>query len=291
VISEAKLRCSDVTREAGGGGVNVAKAIRQLGGEATALWSCGGLLGEMMRRLLDELGVPHRPVPVAGETRENLIVYEDASGEQYRFGMPGPEMTAAEESRWLDEVAALNPPPDYLVASGSLPPGAGDDIYARIVERAPRGCRIIVDTSGKALRPVLEKGIFLIKPNLRELGQFVGREIASDEEIQAAARELICAGKVEAVAVSLGSGGAMLVTATTVRHVRSPTVPIKSKVGAGDSMVGGIVLGLAQGDDLETAVVRGVAAGAAAVMSPGVELCRRDDAERLFAAIQRERSL
>lgn len=285
VIPEEKIRCTDPRYEPGGGGINVARAVQHLGGAATAVWTSGGANGRFLGELLDAEGVDHVPIPIEQMTRTNLIVYEESSTQQYRFGMPGPELTSEESERCLQFMEKLDPAPDYLVLSGSLPPGVDDEFYARLVERFSSKSRIIIDTSGQALQATLEVGVFLVKPNLRELGQLFGQEIEGDAEIEAAARQLVDQQKAEVVVTSLGSGGASVLTADVHKHFRSPTVPIRSKVGAGDSMVGGIVTGLAAGWSIDEAVRYGVAAGAAAVMTPGTELCRKDDTDRLYPRV------
>ena len=187
---------------------------------------------------------------------------------------------------------ALEELPDstqFLVASGSLPPGAPDDFYAEVTKRAgAKGIKVIVDTSGDALRKAANVGVYLLKPNLRELSALAGKEeVEHEEQQEAIARDLIGKGCVEVLVVSLGAGGVMLVTKDSVRRFRSPSVPIKSKVGAGDSTVGGIVTALARGESIEGAVCYGVAAGAAAVMTPGTELCRKEDVEMLYERMGR----
>jgi len=283
VLPEKKLRCGPPHRQPGGGGVNVARAVHRLGGEATAFYLAGGPPGEMLCQLMEGEGVAQHALPVGGWTRENLIVFEEASGLQYRFGMPGPEVEEEEWRRCLDELAALEPAPDYLVASGSLPPGVPDEFFARVAEIArDRGARLVVDTSGEPLRHAVDVGTFMLKPNLRELRELVGEELEGEHEQVEAAQDLVERGRVEVVVLSLGAGGALVVTSDTVEPIRTPTVPIRSKVGAGDSMVGGMVLALARGWELLPAIRFGVAAGAAAVMTDGTELCRRDDTERLY---------
>ena len=282
VVAEHKLRCSQPDFDPGGGGLNVARVIRELGGAARALWTSGGPMGQFLGQLLDRGGIDHHPIPIAGQTRENLTVYEETSTQQYRFGMPGPEMSPCEAERCVTALRDTRPPPDYLVLSGSLPPGCDPGIYARIAREAPPACRVVVDTSGRALKESLKARLFLIKPNLRELGQLIEKEIASDAAIRDAARRLIDSGAVQVVITSLGPGGAIITTAEHSEHIRSPTVPIRSKVGAGDSMVGGIVQGLAEGRPTADAARFGIAAGAATVMSEGTRLCRREDVERLY---------
>jgi 6-phosphofructokinase 2 len=279
---EKKLRCEKPEFHPGGGGLNVARAIAKLGGSALALWTCGGHTGRLLADLIDAEQIEHIPIEIAEPTRENLIVYEERSGQQFRFGMPGARLSEAEMQQCLDFVRGLDPPPEYLVVSGSLPPGVPNDFCASLAEAAPDQTRVILDTSGAALHEGAEHGLFLVKPNIVELAHFVGREIEDECQLVDAARQLIATGGTHAVVTSLGAGGAVLVTADSHFRVHAPTVRIRSKVGAGDSMVAGIVLALQRGESLETAVTFGVAAGSAAVMTEGTELCRRDDTERLF---------
>lgn len=289
VVAERKLRCATPRYDPGGGGLNVARAIRILGGQATAYWTCGGPMGQLLADRLDADGVPHRPMAVESMTRENLIVFEESNGQQYRFGMPGAELTADEVEMCLRTLRELDPPPDFLVLSGSLPPGAPDDFYARAARDTPANCRVILDTSGSPLRQGIEGGVYLIKPNVRELSELSGNETLEDTEICELSRNLISAGKVQVVVTSLGSGGAVVVTEQHCENIRAPTVKVRSKVGAGDSTVAGIVLGLAQETDILDAARLGVAAGSAAVMTEGTELCRQEDAWRLYEAMGRSK--
>jgi 6-phosphofructokinase 2 len=286
VVAERKLRCRQPRIEPGGGGINVARAIHRLGGQAMALWSRGDATGEFLERLLDEEGVRQRAIPIHGRTRENFTVYEEASEQQYRFGMPGPELDQDDLKRWTDAIERLDPPPAFFVASGSLPPKVPTDFYARIVDRLPTACRVIVDTKKEALWQAIERGVYLIKPNRGELEELTGQRADGEEAIERQAKLLVDSRKVQVVVVSLGADGALLVTADGIEHLRAPTVPIRSKVGAGDSMVAGIVVSLARGASIRQAAIYGVAAGAAAVTTPGSELCRHSDVERLFAELE-----
>jgi 6-phosphofructokinase 2 len=286
VVPDRKLRCTRPTREPGGGGLNVARAIRILGGDAEAIWTRGGTTGQLLAELLDGEGVPHRPVPIEGLSRESLMVYETTTERQYRFQMPGPELDRRALDAVTDAVTGRQPVPEYLVLSGSLPPGAPDDFYARLAASVDPSVRVIVDTSGAALQRTVECGVFLIKPNVGELSALVDDPLENDAAVETAARGLLRGDRAEVVAVSLGAGGALVVTRDGCEHVRSPTVPIRSRVGAGDSMVAGTVLALSRGLGTTEAVKFGVATGAAAVMTPGSELCRREDAERLYQSMQ-----
>jgi 6-phosphofructokinase 2 len=237
----------------------------------------------MLQFLFDQEGLTHRPVPVKEWSRENLIVLEESTGQQYRFGMPGPELAVEEWLLCLGELSNIKPKPDYIVASGSLPPGVPPDFYARIVRMGKDiNAKVIVDASGEALSLALKEGVFLIKPNIREFRDLVGQDVKEGPQIRVAARRFVESGQSEVVVISLGASGALMVSKDVVEHIMPPTVPIISKVGAGDSMVAGIVLGLSLEWPLKEAVRFGIAAGTAAVMTPGTELCRREDTERLY---------
>jgi 6-phosphofructokinase 2 len=147
---------------------------------------------------------------------------------------------------------------------------------------------VILDTSGPPLRQGIEGGVYLIKPNIRELSELAGKDRLEDAELREVARGLIASGKVHVVVTSLGSAGVVMVTEQHCENIRAPTVKVRSKVGAGDSTVAGIVLGLAQETDILDAVRLGVAAGSAAVMTEGTELCRREDVWRLYEAMSRD---
>jgi len=286
VVPERKLYCKPPLFEPGGGGVNVSRAIKKLGGKSLLLYPAGGLTGKRLQQLLDEEGLDHRPLPIVGMIRESLVILEESTGQQYRFGMPGPKLKKIEWESFLQKLAVIAPPPDYVVASGSLPPGVPPDFYAQVARVGKKkGTKTIVDVSGKALKEALEEGVFLIKPNVREFRELVGEEIKEESQIKAEAQKMVKSGRCEVLVISLGAAGALAVSEDFAEHILPPTVPIVSKVGAGDSMVAGIALSLARGNPLRESVLFGVAAGTAAVMTPGTELCRREDAERLYESM------
>lgn len=282
VVPERKLYCEKPVFHPGGGGLNVARAVKKLGGDPLALWTCGGFVGELLKQTLDDEGVRHRAMKIQEMTRENLVVFERSTGQQYRFGMPGARMTTDEIERCIDKIVQLDPTPEFLVLSGSPPPRADEELYARIASAMPSSCRVVVDTREQPLKRSLESSPYMIKPNLRELSVLAGREIFEDAEIAEICGKLIDSGHVEVIVVSIGSGGVMLFTKDLRETIRAPTVKIRSKVGAGDSTVGGIVFALSQGLSILDAVRFGVAAGSAAVMTEGTELCRQQDVRRLY---------
>ncbi|MCH8029631.1 MAG: 1-phosphofructokinase family hexose kinase [Candidatus Dadabacteria bacterium] len=283
VAPEIKLRCGAPRFELGGGGINVSRALRELGGSSTALYTSGGYSGKLLESILNSEGIDHRPVRVDEMTRINLIVRETSTGKQYRFGMPGQPLTEEEWRKCLEMLCTVEPRPEFIVASGSLPPGVPEDFYAMVADAGGEiGAKTIVDTSGEPLRRVARKGVFMIKTNLREFGLLTGLEIKNNEELMSAATDVVEKGSAEVLVVSLGAEGAFGAWKGGNIYIASPEVPVRSAVGAGDSMVAGIVLKLAMDKSVEEALLMGVAAGAAAAMTAGSELCREEDAMKLY---------
>ncbi len=286
LIPEKKIRCSEPLFEPGGGGVNVARAIKKLGGNALALYLAGGHTGHFFNQLLREENVETLVTETHAYTRENLIVMETASDQQYRFGMPGPHI---KESEWQDCLnnIELQAGVDFIVASGSLPPGVPMDIYARIAWIArKKKARLIVDTSGEALKQAVQEGVYLVKPNLGELSFIAGKTELQIESVDDVAMEIIRSGKCEVIVVSMGPTGAMLVTKDLALQIVPPSVKRRSTVGAGDSMVAGMVMSLEAKKTLIEAVQYGVACGTAATMNSGTQLCRKEDVDRLYKLIR-----
>ncbi|MFT2007845.1 1-phosphofructokinase family hexose kinase [Pontibacter sp. 13R65] len=287
VVHEKKIRCDVPRYEPGGGGINVSRAIKKLGGESCAWFLSGGPSGERLEELLHEEGVHFWAAKAKNWTRENLMVYEAATGEQYRFGMPGPHVEEPEWRQFIDKLEQTEELPEYVVASGSLPPGVPEDFYYQLAVVAhKRGFKLIVDTSGDALMKAAGEGLYLIKPNLGELAGLAGKEHITAMEQEDIARKVLSDGKCEVLVVSLGPRGAMLATKEGIHYVVSPTVKQLSAVGAGDSMVGGMVLSLLKGCSMLDVVRFGVAAGTACTMTPGSELCRREDTEEIYKWLQ-----
>ena len=286
LVPEKKMKCTLPVFEPGGGGINVARAIKKLGGNATALYLAGGYTGKFFTQLLDRENIDSIVIEMANHTRENLIVLNSTANLQYRFGMPGPLVEEVEWKKLLDTLEKINGI-DFIVASGSLPPGVPVDIYARIASVAKRkGTKCVVDTSGEALQLAAEEGVYLLKPNLGELSSLVGSEEISTGMVDDVAATLIENGRSEVVLVSMGAAGAMLVTKQTVKQLSAPVVKRISTVGAGDSMVAGIIMGLSKGFSILESAKYGVASGTAATINPGTELCRLEDVERLYPLIK-----
>ena len=285
LIPEKKLVCSPPLLEPGGGGINVARAIKKLGGEALAVYPAGGYNGQLLERLLEGEGVASLPIPIKNDSRENLVVLDKGANLQYRFGMPGPELIEAEWAACLQAIEQVSSP-RYIIASGSLSSGIPIDIFAQLAAIAKKKkALLVVDTSGGPLKAAIEKGVYMIKPNLGELAYLAGREELDFESVAGVARQLIDNGGCEIVVVSMGAGGAMLVSKDISRYVIAPPVRKKSTIGAGDSMVAGIILSQFRGEGLIESVKYGVACGTAATMNPGTALCRPEDADKIYQQI------
>lgn len=283
----AKLRCGPGRRDAGGGGVNVARVVRRLGGDVLAIFPAGGLPGEMLIRLLGAEAVPTIAIPITGETREDFTILERSTGREYRFVLEGPHLSWSEWRACLDAAIKPGDGPAIIVASGSLPPGVPEDFHARLANNArAAGDRMVLDASGPALAGALKEGVYLIKPNLRELKDLTGRPLSSENERLAAAREIIAKGGAELVALTLGEEGALLVAADRAWRAAAMAILPVSSVGAGDSFLGGMVQALAAGQPLEDAFRQGVAAGSAALLSPGTTLCDAKDVRRLLPMVE-----
>ncbi|WP_026462566.1 1-phosphofructokinase family hexose kinase [Adhaeribacter aquaticus] len=279
-----KLRCDAPIFEPGGGGINVSRAIQRLGGESLAYYLAGGSTGNVLSQLLDTENLTHIPIPSVKWTRENFAVTERSTDKQFRFGMPGSVIPDEEWRYSLIKLEKTSPKPEYIVASGSLPRGVPNDYYARVAAIATKlGAKLILDTSGEALQQVVGQGVYMLKPNSNELSAMAGKESMEWHEKEAFAQELVRGGMCEVMVVSMGSGGAILVTKDDVMRTAPPVIKPKSTVGAGDSMVAGMVFALAQGWPLRDVLKYGVAAGTATVMLPGSDLCKKEDVDRIYA--------
>lgn len=277
---EQKLRCTGLQEDAGGGGINVSKGIRKLGGNSTAVFPAGGATGRRLQQILTTAGVETSVLGVSGETRENFSILESSTGLQYRFTLPGQPMTEEDADKCLELVRQLQP--EWLVASGSLPPGLPETYYEKIAAFAKQtGARLILDTSGPALQAAADEGLYLLKPNLAELSALAGVKHLEMNQVDDAALSIIQQGKCEVVVVSLGPQGALLVTRDGFEHIPAPTVKKQSTVGAGDSMVAGMVWALSKGKSPLEMARYGVACGTAATMNPGTELFHPEDVVRL----------
>ena len=288
VISGPKLRCGPPRLDPGGGGINVARVLHRLGAPTVALYAIGGLTGGRLRALIDQEGFAHRPIAVAGETRQSFTAHERSTGRQYRFVLPGPTLGANEWQGLLETTVEMAEKADLVVASGSLAPGVPDDFYARVAQALDRiGVRLALDSSGPGLSVTLAQAhVHLVQPNMNEIVELAGGQLAWPEGQADWASRLIAQGRSEIVVVTHGAEGALLVTRDRRTRVRPPPMQVNSAIGAGDSFMGGMCAGLVQGQSVIEAGALGMAAAAATLLTPGTQLCEREDVERLRAEIE-----
>lgn len=276
-----KTRTFNQIHHPGGCAVNVARVIASFGGQPELVYLAGGATGAFLSDCLDILPIKQHHIAAAGPTRISYTVHDQESGLEYRFVPKGAAVQEDEIADLLDRIERLDA--GYIVASGSLPPNVPDDIYVRIADIAARkNARVILDSSGAALKTALDAGgIYLTKPNLVELEQLLGKKL-DRHSAGAEARALVEAGKAENIVISMGEAGAVLVNAEGMIDIAAPKITARSTVGAGDSFVGAISFALASDVDVAEAFHLAVAAGSAAVMTPGTELCHRGDVLKLY---------
>lgn len=286
VVPMDKLRCSAPEFHPGGGGINVARVLHRLGAQVLALFPAGGVTGQRLQQLLNDEQVPLQTLPIPAETRESFSVHERASGNDYRFVLPGPPLRREDWQGCLDALAALPAAPRFLVASGSLPPGVPEDFYARLARWGRgSGCKVVVDASGPALAAALREGVHLIKPSRRELSDLTGLALDTPDGQLAACQRIIARGQADTVALSLGEQGALLVTREG--WWRAPALPVQvaSTIGAGDSFLAGLLWALLREEPMGQALRYGVASAGAALLSSGTALCSRSDVESLLPQV------
>lgn len=284
------LRSPNAQVDWGGKGFNVSRMVHALGGESVALGFAGGKTGEQLRDGLESLGIETRFTWVDGETRTNTSIVgglDKTGGQGYiKVNEPGPTVSAEKQAEILAQVQELAKAGDWWVLAGSLPPGADANIYAKMIAIVQgAGGRAILDTSGDALATGCAAAPFLAKPNDVEVGALTGLPVSTPEEVLAAAQAVRASG-VTHVVISLGKKGAMLVSEEGVWQARPPRIQERNPIGAGDSMVGGLVYGLSRGDDLATALTWGLACGSATASLDGTTLGSRAQVEALLEEVE-----
>lgn len=281
MVPFAKMRCAPAHRDPGGGGINVARVLKRLGIDVSAIYPAGGASGKLLGALVEREGVRSVLIPAENDTREDLTVFDEATREQYRLVFPGAPLNDVEWKECLASIARVSPPPAFVIASGSLPAGVPGDFYGRVAQACKACSKFIVDTSGPFLKAALQHGVYLIKPNLHEFQDLAEITASDDAALIEAGRRLIDHGDVEVVALSLGPDGALLITRDQAMRANGLPIEPVSVSGAGDSFLGAMVWSLVKDGSLETALRYGVAGGSAALLSPGTELCRPEDMHRL----------
>ncbi|WBU64454.1 1-phosphofructokinase family hexose kinase [Paracoccus aerodenitrificans] len=282
VEPDVKLRCDAPVYDPGGGGINVSRAIAAMGGVSTPLVALGGAIGQRMEDMMRDAGLDPVRFEAPGETRQSIAVTDRATGQQYRFTMPGPEWSPVDVETSLERIAAFGEQ-GYLVLSGSNPPGVPAD-YAGMLAGKLRGADMIVDTSGDALRAMADGGynVAVLRMDSKEAEWLGGKPLKLRSDSAAFAASLIAAQAAQSVIVARGSDGNILVTPDAAWHAEAADIQVISKVGAGDSFVAGYALGMARGLATPDALGLGAAMASATCMTPATQLCRAEDVEELY---------
>ena len=286
LVVEETNRWVRLRRYAGGKGIDVSRAIHEMGGLGIAYGFIGGTNGRLVEIMLDEEGVLYSFTPIKEETRTNFIIRDTKARQQTSIDAPGPRISRREFERFARKMRKIQPSPKLMTAGGSVPPGISADVYYQMVTEAKGyGVRTILDTAGRWLEEGIKAKPYLIKPNIREAQELLGKELPTEEAIIEAALDLVNMG-IEIAVISRGKDG--IITATKERLIKAapPTVKVRSAVGAGDCTVAGLALKLAYGEPLIEACRLAVAMGTATVLTPGTELCHRADVERLLPEVK-----
>ncbi len=280
-------RWTSLRQDAGGKGIDVSRAIHIMGGKTMAYGFIGGHEGRTLEIMLAENGVPFSLTPIRDETRTCFIIADTRTHQQTRINAPGPRITKKELDIFFRHLWQTSKP-QLLVAAGSIPPGCPDDIYYRLtLEAKGYGVRTVLDSASRWMKKGIKAKPYLIKPNVQEAEELLNTRLTDEEAIIEAALSLVEMG-IDIVAISRGKDGIIAANSETIVKAVPPPVKVKSTVGAGDSAVAGLSLKLAAGEPLSRACQLAVAMGTAAALTPGTELCRLVDVERLLPLIRIE---
>jgi 6-phosphofructokinase 2 len=288
IVDEAN-RWTSLRRDPGGKGINVSRVIHELGGETMAYGFIGGIDGEIFKHLLKQQKVPFDLTPIKGEIRSNFIINDLKTCRQTRIDAPGPHIIKSELRKLVQKVTHIKPRPDFLVFAGSVPPGVPADIYKQLIEKAKNsGLKTVLDSDNKWLKEGISAKPNVIKPNVHEAEELLETNLRDEAAIVKAVKTLVKQG-IEVATISRGKDGLIIANGEKILKVTAPQVEVRSTVGAGDSTIAGLVLKLSQGHGIDEACRWAVAAGTAATLTPGTELCRREDVEKLLPQVKVER--
>lgn len=281
-----KLECYNITYHPGGGGVNISRVLHRLGIESDCLFPYGGKTGEHLVELLKEQNVNVISTPISNLTRENFAVFNTQTKLQYRFGMPTSPFLEHElhpiETLINEHVSSG----DIFVISGSLPTGLPTKYYSKLIENlTAKQVKVIVDTSGPVFNEVLKNELFLIKPNQKELARLAGKESLTKTEREAFALKMVTDNIAKYVVVSLGKDGAFMAHKNGIEYVAAPVISVNSTIGAGDSMVAGLIYAITQAQTPKNMLRWGVACGVSATLSEGSDLAHKENIDKILKLV------
>lgn len=292
-----QLKVGDTNRvvrsetDAGGKGVNLSRVLRELGGETVATGFLGGGPGAYICKVLDDQDVPHCFVQVHGDTRTNFSVEDADQNPPTTFNEKGPEILSSDIDPLFARVKEYLPKLTWLAMGGSLPPGAPTDVFRRLTELAHEaGVKALVDADGDAMKLAMAARPDFIKPNEKEASRLLGRELSGRNDALDAAMELYqhLGGGNKIAIISRGAGGAVMACEDGEFDGITPTVEMRSTIGCGDSMLGGMLWAMGTGKGLEESFRWGLASGAATASTDGTEIARRQVVESLLPSARIE---
>ena len=285
-VPEQKLKCHSIQYQAGGGGVNISRVLHTLQVKNKCIFTSGGDTGLYLKNLLVKENIDLKTIAVNSWTRENLSIVDTKTELQYRFGMPGNDLNTSDIELIKTELTNEVKDNSILVLSGSLSEKTPSNLYATLLKMlAGKNVKVVIDTSGQALIETLKENVYLVKPNQRELAQLAGKEFLSKNEQEDFAMELINSKKAKLVVVSMGARGAFLASSEGVFYKSAPSVKVKSTIGAGDSMVAGMVYAIQQGLSSEEILKWGVVCGVATTMTEGTNLASQENINKVLELI------
>ncbi|MBE7048232.1 MAG: 1-phosphofructokinase [Ruminococcaceae bacterium] len=285
-FSEGGLnRVLSVRTDAGGKGINVAKALRNFGVSVLATGIMGSRGNDAFVRELDWRAIPHDFTQVEGDMRTNYKLFNQAKSEITEVNEPGLFLGEDDYALWKEKLHTLLPGAQVLVLSGSIPQGSSSDMYQELTHIAHAyGVKTILDADGPRLKAGIEAVPYAIKPNLFELEQLCGYSLKNEEDMIAYCRMLISKG-IELIILSMGEKGALYITADTVLRTPAPQIICKGTVGAGDSMVAATAYGLVTNMPIEQLTRFATAAGSATAACPGTEICSIEQVRTLMEEV------
>ena len=291
VVVLYELRLGDSNRvfdgqiDPGGKGVNVSRVLQELGETSLATGFVAGSLGSFIQSSLQRVGIPSAFIQIPGQTRQNLAIVETRWHRHTMLNEAGPETDPRHVAQLEQLIAKRIAPGDWVVLAGSLPPGIPTGVYADLTRMVhANGGKVCLDTDGEPLVAGILARPDLVKPNREELERLIGRPVVNEEQVIHAATRLHHQG-ICYVAVSMGRDGAIAIGADGAWRAYPPPVETVSAIGAGDSLVAGLVLALSRGQSLADGLRLGTAAGAATTLRPGTRLALSQDIQRLLPLV------
>ena len=276
-VKDDTNRAKRVLETAGGKGINVSKVVRELGGKTHAYALLGGNAGRRLKELAAPLDFPLSSVPIKGFTRINTLISDLKDGTQSRISALGPAVSAGELKKFIHLLCHARPRPDFWVFGGSLPREMAPTVYRELIEALQgAGTPCVLDADDKPLREGVKAKPFMIKPNEFEMQRLCGKRLHRLKDYAREATKFVDGG-IRIVVVSLAAKGALFITKEGALHILPPDVEVRSQLGAGDSLIGGLLQGLESKKTLEQAARQGVAASVSAVMREAPRLCLLSD--------------